>query len=310
MTTEEARDLLVSGSPESLVTALNSTPSLVSARILKCDAPYDGYFHGATLLHHTALNPNDWYIADGADVKSIVDMAKILVAHGAEVDAATLAGPTQPKDIGWTALGLAATSTTLRNAGLQLRLMEFLVEAGADLDARNGGALMGALYYGEVGAAKWLVQRGARCDAIAAAGLGMPSLASYFQDDHLEKAHTLAHYSQVELEDQALRVDRDHVLGLCTIYASMHGHVESLKLLIDDLGAPVNARPFFDHRATPLHWAAKEAQIDALNLLVERGADLLAKDATYDANPREWNRHCCLDARVQELLSTDCPDVI
>lgn len=283
----EALDMMETGSTEALTALLDKEPALVSARCSSVEPPYDGYFHGATLLHHTALNP--WE----APAASTLPVAKALVAYGALVDAKTVAGPSQPRDITWTTLGLVATSAEARKRGFQLELMSFLVDHGARVDALNGGALMGALYYGELDAARWLVAHGARTDAVAAAGLGLEITVV---------EHTLVHYSQVELDDE--RADSAHVLGLCLIYAAKHGHVAVLRQLVRDLGADITHRPNFDHRATALHWAAKEARLEAVRFLLECGADHSAKDDTYDATPAQWNRHCAKNDDVLHLLES------
>ncbi|KAJ8599229.1 hypothetical protein CTAYLR_006387 [Chrysophaeum taylorii] len=272
------------GDVAGLEAALND--DVVAMRVVSTDPPYDGYFHGATLLHHTAMNPVD---ARG----EVCEMAKLLLDAGADVDAVTLAGPSQPKDIGWTTLGLAATSVSARANGCQKKLMDLLVVRGADLDARNGGPLMGALYYGEIEAARWLVAKGAACDAVAAAGLGdVRRLATFFEAGGLrDGAHSLAHYSQVDLEDEALRTDRAHVLGLALVYAAKNGHVDAIRFLVDDLEAPVNARPFWDYRATPLHWAAHANHLPVATFLLSRRADPGARDACFDATPLAWHRH-------------------
>jgi ankyrin repeat protein len=53
----------------------------------------------------------------------------------------------------------------------------------------------------------------------------------------------------------------------------------------------VNGRPPFDHRATALHWAALRGQEAVAEVLVARGADRTARDATYDSTPRGWAEH-------------------
>jgi hypothetical protein len=43
-----------------------------------------------------------------------------------------------------------------------------------------------------------------------------------------------------------------------------------------------------DHGRTPLHFAAAAAPPDVIRLLIERGADLSARDADFDATPLGW----------------------
>jgi ankyrin repeat protein len=256
-------------------------PDLATARVGRTDPPYDGYFHGATLLHHVAGNPLIRALPD-----NVVQAASLLLERGAEVDAVTLAGPSQPDDIGWTTLGLAATSAEARRAGRQAELIERLLEAGADPDALNGGSLVGALYYGESAAAEALAAAGATLDIPAAAGVGdVATLRELLAG--ADPGPRLARYGLVPWPDGAGRAD---VLGLALVYAALHGRVEALRLLLDE-GADVDHRPPFDHGATALHWAVMGDRPDSVRVLLEAGADPGARDATFGSTPAGWAEH-------------------
>src|SRR5690349_19243402 len=84
---------------------LRADPTLVHARVASAEGHYCGYFHQATLLHHVAGNPTLQPLPT-----ETVELARLLLDFGAEVDAATRQGPAQPHDIGWSAFGLVATS--------------------------------------------------------------------------------------------------------------------------------------------------------------------------------------------------------
>lgn len=285
-----ARDLLLAGDRHQLEDLLDQRPGLVAERIGSVEPPYDGYFHGATLLHHVPGNPQIVELPD-----DIVSLAALLLDHGAEVDAVTLQGPGQPDDIGWTTLGLAATSAMAREAGHQAGLMTLLLDRGADPNARNGGCLMGALYYGEGAAAEFLAMRGARLDLVAAAGIGdvdtlgqrLASLRETPDGGSGSDADRLAHYSLVPWTDDAGPRD---ILGLALIYAALHGRVEALKLLLE-AGADPNCRPPFDHRATPLHWAVMGDRPESVSVLLEAGANTEARDRSFDSTPAGWADH-------------------
>ena len=197
-------------------------------------------------------------------------------------------GPSQPGDIGWTTLGLVATSLDARMAGLQRPLLELLLAHGADLDFRDGGPLVGALYYGELQAAQFLIESGARYDLVSAAGAGRVDLmAPFVVDGRLrDDAHVLTHYSQIRTRPST----PDDILGLALSLAARNGQRDAAAWLIDR-GANPSARPPFDHRATPLHWAALYGHDDVASLLVERGADRAVRDASFHASPDGWARH-------------------
>lgn len=286
---EAALNALLDGDLTALEAALTADPALVSARAPWRVPPWDGYFHRATLLHHVAGNPRIRPLPP-----SIPEAARLLLAAGADVDAVTAAGPTQPHDIGWTTLGLAATSGDAREAGLQERLMDLLVEAGADLDARNGGALMGALYYGEGEAARRLARYGARVDCIAAAGIGdTDRLARHLalDDAALAAAPRLAHYARVPWPaDAGVAETAAHVKGMALVYAALHDRADALRLLFE-AGADPNHRPPFEHRATALHWAVMGDAPGAVAALLEAGADPSARCGEFGSTPRGWAEH-------------------
>lgn len=281
----DAREALRRGDDRALSTLLGTTGGLVHARWPGADVPYDGYFHRSTLLHHVSGNP----LVDPVPPNA-VELARLLVQHGADVDAVTEQGPSQPGDIGWTTLGLVATSAAARTAGVQAELLEALVAWGADVDARGGGALMGALYYGEAAAAAQLVELGADVDLVAASGLGRLDLVERFVDANGEPtadAHHLVHYSLVPLPERETPAD---VLGLALCYAVKLGHPALAERLVE-LGADVDARPPLDHRAAPLHWAVVGDQPSCVAWLLERGADRAVRDVTHHGTPLEWARH-------------------
>jgi hypothetical protein len=262
---------------------LAADPSLVTARVLSDAGHYCGYFFEATLLHHVAGNPQIWPLPP-----ETLAMAALLLDRGAEVDAATHAGPSQPDDIGWSTLGLAASSLEARRTGLQRGLLELLLDRGADIDFRDGEAMIGALYYGEQEAAAFLAERGARVDLIAAAGLGRIDLMAHHigaDGAVAADAYSLVHYSSHRERPVAPAA----ILSLALVYAAKGGHRAAAAWLLDR-GAPLGRAPF-DHDATPLHWAALRGHPDVVDLLLERGADRSLRDSSYHSTPAGWASH-------------------
>ena len=95
------------------------------------------------------------------------------------------------------------------------------------------------------------------------------------------------------------------------VRAAETGHTAALALMLD-LGFPVDARGG-DDGGTALHAAAYSGSADAVRLLLGRGADLEARDATWDSPPLDWaavgsgerrdtNRRADWIATVQALL--------
>lgn len=281
---DAALEMFYAGDAAALERLLRAEPSLLHARVTSAEGHYCGYFHEATLLHHVAGNPLIRSLPAGT-----VELARLVLELGAEADASTRPGPAQPHDIGWSTLGLAATSDVARRDGHQRPLLELLLARGADIDFRNGGPLMGSLYYGEAEAARFLVERGARYDLLAAAGLGRIDLmARFVRDDGalVPDAHALVHYSQVR-DRPASSAD---ILGLALVFASRGGNRDAAAWLLDR-GVNVNTRPPFDHAATPLHWAALHGHAEVASLLLDRGADRAVRDTSFNATPQGWAEH-------------------
>jgi ankyrin repeat protein len=69
--------------------------------------------------------------------------------------------------------------------------------------------------------------------------------------------------------------------------AADHGHTDAVGLMLD-LGFPPGARSAPDDGATALHLAAAAGSTGAVRLLLDRGADIEARDTTWDSTPLEW----------------------
>lgn len=289
MTLDRALERFYAGDAHGLAALLRDDPALVHARVASDQGHYSGYFHRATLLHHVAGNPTIAPLP-----ANTLELATVILDAGAEVDAVTEQGPSQPTDIGWTTLGLAATGLEVRVAGMQAALVDLLLARSADVNARDGGALVGALYYGEDAAARQLVAHGARVDLVAAAGLGRVDLMKPFvrADGTLrDDASTLVLYDVGVIE----RVP-DQILRYALRVASGAGQRDAVAFLLE-LGADLHGHG----RVTPLHLAALRGHGDVCDLLLARGADATMRDPQHQATPREWavyGGHPTLAARL------------
>src|SRR5262249_17499467 len=149
---------VINGDAVALSSLLRSHPELArarSARATKFDPPR----HGATLLHYIAANGVEGYRQKSPP--NAVDVARILLEAGAEVDA--LADMYGGK---CTTMSMLVSSTPPAQAGVQVPLVDVLVDFGASVEATGAGAwtspLMTALVFGFLDAAETLVRRGAR----------------------------------------------------------------------------------------------------------------------------------------------------
>ena len=263
---ETAVEAVIAGDVGVLRSLLQEHPELVGARSTRA-THFDPPVHRATLLHYVAANGVEGYRQ--RTPKNAVEIARTLLEAGAEVDAlADLYGGQ------CTTMSLLVSSSHPAAAGLQVALVDTLLDFGAALDARGSGnwvsPLMTALIFGFGDAAEALVRRGARVDGLAAAaGLG-----------RLADATRLLPSSSAD--------DRHRALAL----AAQHGRVEIVRLLLDagEDANRYNPNGMHSH-ATPLHQAVIAGQTVVVRLLAQRGARLDIKDTIYQGTPLGWAEH-------------------
>lgn len=223
----------------------------------------DGFFEKPHLLWFVAEDPvrNDTLPANIAQVAaSIIDAAR-----REKIDSLQ-----EQLDY---ALSLVAWSWVADRCGVQLPLIDVLVDAGASMD----GVPDNALVNGHTAAAEHLVQRGARLTLATALCIGrwqdVPALA-----------------------EQASQRDKQFALTL----AALNGKAEGLVRLVPydvDVSAP--SKDLYAH-ATPLHHAVSSGSLDAVRVLVEAGAELSAKDNLHRNTPLGWAEHFVSEARTCE----------
>lgn len=263
---ERAADAVVDGDLITLAALLAEDPALVTARSQRVT---DGKppVHRATLLHYVAANG----VEDERQRSphNAADVARLLLSAGAGVDALA-----DMYDGQCTTMSMLVSSTPPAQAGVQVALLNVLVEFGASVDARGTGAwtspLITALVFGFVDAAEALVRHGARVDTLtAAAGLG-----------RLEQVQAMVPGASAEERHRALAL------------AAQLGHLEVTRTLLDADEDPDRFNPPGMHaHATPLHHAALGGHDAVVRLLVEYGARLDIKDTIYQATPDGWAEH-------------------
>src|ERR1041384_282013 len=132
---ESAVEAVITGDLTALQTLLRENPELIRARSSR--------EHGATLLHYVSANGVEDFRQKTP--KNAVDVARLLINAGAEVDADLAYGASPrlrelyPERFGSTTLGLVATSIHPAEAGVQIALMQTLLDAGASLDGIREG---------------------------------------------------------------------------------------------------------------------------------------------------------------------------
>lgn len=293
---ETAADAIVAGDLKTLKRLLQNEPKLIAKRSTR--------EHRATLLHYVSANGVEGYRQKTP--KNAVEIAGVLLDAGAAVDAeADVYGG------GATTLGLVATSLHPHLAGVQIPLMQILLDHKAHIDHETSGgndqsAVMACLANGRMEAAEFLASRGARLDLESAAGLG------YL--DFVKNCFETSKPSRKQIESAFLQ-------------ACGWGRHSVVEFLLDrgvDVGTKCN------DGQTGLHWAAIGGHPRTVELLLKYKPDLEATNvyggtvlgqalwsaahggdpATYseiiqmliEAGARVPERHVPVNKRIDDLL--------
>ena len=269
---------------------LKQAPELVEERSPEVEAPYDGYFHGATLLHHVAGNPYRDPLPE-----NIVDVARLLLAHGAAVDAVCGGGPRQPFSPSGTTLGLLVSGRQALERGATEPLFHVLRAGGASLDpGGNGGLMWGALYHvvecqRQLEAAQLLRGAGHRVDLCFAACFGDLECVEALWNEGAptpEADRFMRHHRASSVACQA-----DDLLQDVLLAAAVHNKPDVIDCALER-GADLDClRPWGPAMITPLHGAVWAGWREMVASLVAIGADRSIADPVYNSTPSGWAVH-------------------
>jgi ankyrin repeat protein len=253
---EAAVDAIVSGDLTMLENLLSEHPQLATARSTR--------EHGATLLHYVSANGVEDYRQKTPP--NIVQIATLLLRAGADVNAESEAYGGRS-----TTLGLTATSYHPEAAGVQLELLNLLLENGAAIDPSDGGsAVNGCLRNGRGQAAEFLASRGARLDLEGASGVGRLDIVKAFFDGA----------GQLKLGATQTQMNAGFA------WACEFGRTEVVAFLLH-MGIDADAQ-LKQGGETGLHWAAHGAHVEIVRLLLERVTRIDAKDQRHQSTPLVW----------------------
>ena len=242
---EQAVEAIIAGDAGALARLISEHPELVRERSAR--------EHRSTLLHYVSANGVE-------DVRqktpaNIVEIAKILLDAGADVNAESEAYGGHS-----TALNLTATSVHPETAGVQITLMQFLLDRGAEI---RDGDVNACLRNGRKQAAEFLADHGATLDIEGAAGTGRLELVKQFFESSSPE-------------------QRKNGFG----WASEYGHTEIVRHFLDR-GMPVETR-LIHYNNTALHWAAYGGHREIVELLLARGAPVDVIDEIHKGTPGDW----------------------
>jgi hypothetical protein len=214
----------------------------------------DGFFQKPYLLWFIAEDP----VRNGRLPANIGDVARTLVRALERSGVETLREQLDH------ALRLVSWSWIARDCGVQIDLIDALIDAGASPDGRPEDALVN----GNFAAAAHLVERGAPLT--------------------LATALCLSRWDDVRRLGPTASV-RERQFGF--VLAALRGRADALSKVID-LGVDLNApcADLYPH-ATALHHAVHAGSLDAVKVLVGAEAALNIKDTIYGGTPLDWAKY-------------------
>lgn len=263
---QDAVSAIDAGDESALQHLLASHPDLVRERLAKpgrwlrdkVGGALNGFFQRPYLLWFVAEDP----VRNGRLPANIPQVAAAIIAAARREGIASLQ---QQLDY---ALRLVAWSWIARECGVQIALIDVLVDAGAVPGRTPDDALVNHHY----AAAAHLVARG-----------GTLTLATALSLERWDDARRL------------IPVTNPRDKQFAFILTALNGRAEGLRLMLD-AGIELNgvSQDLYAH-APALHHAVWSGSLDAVKVLVEAGADLHRKDAAENATPLGWAEYAAAE---------------
>jgi peptide-methionine (S)-S-oxide reductase len=249
------------GNIETLQNLIRTNPALVRERLTspgpwlrdKVGKALDGFFQRPYLLWFVAEDP----VRNGTLPENIAAVARVIIDAAGRDSEANL-----QEQLDY-ALTLVSWSWIARERGVQLDLIDVLVDAGAALDGNQNNALVN----GNFAAAEHLVKRGANLTLSVALCLG------WWND-----------------VDRLLPTVNDKQKQFAFVLAALHGNAAALRRMIA-AGADLNAPAALYSHGTPLHHAVSSGSLEAVKVMVEAGANVNAIDTAWSGTPLGWAQH-------------------
>jgi peptide-methionine (S)-S-oxide reductase len=216
-----------------------------------------------------------WFVAEdptrnGTLPANITRILQIIIEEIRRVGAPTLQEQLD------TTLPLVCWSGVAAESGVQLELIDILLDAGAVPAANANNALVN----GHIAAAERLIERG-----------GTLTLAT---------ALCLGRWDDVSrLNAEATEAQRQFAFVL----AALNGKAEGLRRMIQS-GVNVNApsAELYAH-GSPLHHAVCSGSLEAVQVLVTAGADVDQQDSAWNGTPLGWAEHYVENAPPERVAA-------
>lgn len=233
----------------------------------------DGFFERPYLLWFVAEDP----VRNGTLPANIAEIAQAII------DAARRAGSGKLQQQLDYALRLVSWSWIARQCGVQIALIDVLVDAGASPEGNPNNALVN----GNLEAAAHLVDRGATLTLAAAMCLG-----------RWDEANSLLLTTTPARKQFAL------------VLSALRGRAEAVRRLLA-AGADPNARcPDLYSHGTPLHHAVSSGSLEAVQVLVDAGAKLDTPDTAFQGTPLGWALHALQDEGARRDGDADFQPIV
>ena len=246
--------------PQLATDRLESSPDWLRAQL--GDAA-DGFFARPYLLWFVAEDPK----RNGRLPANIAEIIRTITAAAAAAQAPTL------QDQLDSTLSLVCWSGVAADAGLQIAMIDALVDAGASPAKNPNNALVNR----HVAAAEHLLSRGAVMTLGAALCLGRWDAA------------------------ESLNVETSpEVRQLSLVLAALNGKADGVAWILARGASPdLPSRELYAH-GTPLHHAVCSGSLETVRVLVEAGADRQRPDSAWKATPLGWADHYVEEADPEQ----------
>ena len=259
---QEAVAAIDAGDVERLQALIAAQPHLVSDRLegspewlrRQVGDALDGFFNRPYLLWFTAEDP----ARKGRLPANIAEVIGVIASVARAARVTTL------QDQLDSTLRLVCWSGVAAKAGLQLAMIDALVDAGA-APAKNPN---NALVNRHVPAAAHLVSRGATV-----------TLGTALCLDRWDDAERLNAGASAEVRQFSL------------VLAALNGHAAGVAWILARGASPNDPSADLYAHGTPLHHAVCSGSLDTVRALVEAGADLQRPDSAWNATALGWAEH-------------------
>jgi peptide-methionine (S)-S-oxide reductase len=258
----DAVSAIDAGDVATLERLIAANPALVRDRLEtpggwlrdKVGRALDGFFKRPYLLWFVAEDP----VRNGRLPANIAAVARVII------DAIRREDPSTLKEQLDYALTLVSWSWIAQQSGVQIDLIDVLVDAGAVTDGNPANALVN----GHIAAAEHLVKRGAKLTLPVALCLG-----------------------RLDDADRLIATANGEQKRFSFVLSALNGKADALRRMIR-AGVDVNApsKDLYSH-GTPLHHAVSSGSLEAVKVLAEAGARLNTADSAWGGTPLGWAEH-------------------